>query len=205
LKKFQIFQRIGGLRLSYRVKQGCMVETEEERDWVKQSLQGDDAAFAALVLRYQHMIYSVAYRMTGSLAEAEDLTQEAFVQAFRQLSSYRAEARFSSWLYRIALNQCLNWQKRRQRIEMLHTEWGRRQEMTSEPETQQTRLVQEALLKLNPKQRAAIILTTYDGLSHAQAARVLGCSETTVSWRVFAARAKLKRILGRQQEAKNDE
>ena len=193
------------MRLSYRVKQGCMVETEEERDWVKQSLQGDDAAFAALVLRYQHMIYSVAYRMTGSLAEAEDLTQEAFVQAFRQLSSYRAEARFSSWLYRIALNQCLNWQKRRQRIEMLHTEWGRRQEMTSEPETQQTRLVQEALLKLNPKQRAAIILTTYDGLSHAQAARVLGCSETTVSWRVFAARAKLKRILGRQQEAKNDE
>ncbi len=182
-----------------------MVETEEERDWVKQSLQGDDAAFAALVLRYQHMIYSVAYRMTGSLAEAEDLTQEAFVQAFRQLSSYRAEARFSSWLYRIALNQCLNWQKRRQRIEMLHTEWGRRQEMTSEPETQQTRLVQEALLKLNPKQRAAIILTTYDGLSHAQAARVLGCSETTVSWRVFAARAKLKRILGRQQKAKNDE
>ena len=55
--------------------------------------------------------------------------------------------------------------------------------------------IQEALMKLPAKQRAAIVLTTYDGLTHAEAARVLGCSEATVSWRLFAARGKLKRLL----------
>jgi RNA polymerase sigma-70 factor (ECF subfamily) len=55
--------------------------------------------------------------------------------------------------------------------------------------------VKDALLKLHPKQRAAVVLTTYDGLNHAEAAQVLGCSETTVSWRLFAARTKLKRLL----------
>jgi RNA polymerase sigma-70 factor (ECF subfamily) len=60
--------------------------------------------------------------------------------------------------------------------------------------------VQESLLKLHPKQRAAIVLTLYDGLTHAEAARVLDCSETTVSWRIFAARRKLKRILERARK-----
>jgi RNA polymerase sigma-70 factor (ECF subfamily) len=63
-------------------------------------------------------------------------------------------------------------------------------------EAGRARLVQEALMSLHPKQRAAVVLTTYDGLTHAEAARALGCSETTVSWRVFAARRKLKRLLG---------
>jgi RNA polymerase sigma-70 factor (ECF subfamily) len=63
-------------------------------------------------------------------------------------------------------------------------------------------LIQDALLKLPEKQRAAVILTTYDGLSHAEAAKALGCSETTVSWRMFAARRKLKRLL--KQLLKNE-
>ena len=141
------------------------------------------------------MIDSLAYRMTGSLADAEDMAQEAFIQAFRQLDGYRGEARFSSWLYRIAMNLCLNWQSRRQRREKLHSDWSEHQEIAAPVEDKRTRLVQEALMKLNPKQRAAVVLTTYDGLNHAEAARVLRCSETTVSWRLFAARAKLKRLL----------
>lgn len=66
-------------------------------------------------------------------------------------------------------------------------------------------MVQAALLKLPPKQRAAVVLTTYDGLSHAEAARALGCTETTVSWRLFAARAKLKRLLKHPGKGGNHE
>ena len=65
----------------------------------------------------------------------------------------------------------------------------------AQDDTRRAQQIQEALLKLPVKQRAAIVLTTYDGLTHAEAARALGCSETTVSWRLFTARGKLKRLL----------
>lgn len=141
------------------------------------------------------MVHSLCYRMTGSLAEAEDLAQDTFVQAYRHLDGFRAEAAFSSWLYRIAMNQCLNWQKKRVREAKAHQEWGQQQETSPEQAPQHARQVEEALLKLPAKQRAAVVLTTYEGLSHAEAASALGCSETTISWRLFAARAKLKRLL----------
>jgi len=141
------------------------------------------------------MIHSLCYRMTGSLADADDLAQETFIHAFQHLGGFRAEARFSSWLYRIAMNQCLNWQKRTQRRDRLHREWSEQDQQPSGADAGQAQQIQEALLKLPPKQRAALVLTTWDGLNHGEAAAVLGCSETTVSWRVFAARGKLKRLL----------
>jgi RNA polymerase sigma-70 factor (ECF subfamily) len=142
------------------------------------------------------MIYSLAYRMTGSAADAEDLTQETFIRAHQQLAGFRADAKFSSWLYRIAVNHCLNWRKLALHRDQLHDDWQVRHD-TVAPDQSLVQTVQDALLKLNPKQRAAIVLTIYDGLSHAEAARALGCSETTVSWRLFAARAKLKRLFKR--------
>ncbi len=185
-----------------------MAELDEEQGWIRLSQQGDHAAFEALIARHQHMIHALTFRMTGSMADAEDLAQEAFIQAFRQLACYRAEARFSSWLYRIAINLCLNWKKRRERQAQLHTEWGQHLETAGSPEDKRLQLVQDALMKLNPKQRAVVVLTTYDGLNHAEAARVLGCSETTISWRLFAARAKLKKLIGhaqqREKEAPNE-
>jgi RNA polymerase sigma-70 factor (ECF subfamily) len=129
------------------------------------------------------------------VADAEDLAQEAFVQAHQQLGSFRSEARFSSWLCRIAINLCLNWRKRQQRRERVHEEWNLAHEAAAEPNKAVTQAVQDALMQLPPKQRAAVVLTVYDGLNHAEAARVLGCSEATVSWRLFAARGKLKRLL----------
>lgn len=169
--------------------------TDDDQGWIEQSRQGDHEAFASLVRRHQRMIYALAYRMTGSAADAEDVTQETFIRAHAQLGTFRAQARFSSWLYRIAVNHCLNWRQRAGRREQLHHSW---QALRAEPASRDhthTQKVQAALLKLKPKQRAAIVLTIYDGLSHAEAARALGCSETTVSWRLFAARAKLRRWL----------
>jgi len=175
---------------------------DEEQDWIRQSRDGDPGAFAALVARYQRMIHSLTFRMTGSLGDAEDLAQETFIQAFRRLEGFRGEAKFSSWLYQIAVNLCLNWRKSRMRREQAHRDWAEHEQvfggecaaMTS-PDLENTRRVQDALMKLPARQRAAVVLTVYDGMSHAEAARALGCSETTVSWRIFAARAKLKRFL----------
>jgi len=142
------------------------------------------------------MIHSLCYRMTGSLADAEDLVQETFLHAYRNAGSFRGEAKVSSWLYRIAVNLCLNWQKGQQRRERLLRAWSNElPEGFRSVDNSRAQQVQAALLKLHPKQRAAVVLTIYDGLSHAEAAHALGCSETTVSWRLFAARRKLKALL----------
>ena len=177
------------------VQKGRMVEVENERELISASRAGDPAAFEALVRCHQRMIYSLTYRMSGSPADAEDLAQETFIQAWQQLAGFRSEAAFSSWLCRIAANLCLNWRKRETRREQIHRSWAEERESEASANAFAVQRVQEALLKLPPKQRVAVILTVCDGLSHQQAAQVLGCSETTVSWRLFAARRKLKRLL----------
>jgi len=170
----------------------------DESTLVIQSQNGDQVAFETLVREHQRMIDSLCYRMTGSLDDAKDLTQETFIQAHRHLASFRAKARFSSWLYRIAMNQCLNWQKNRLRQQRLQKQWSEQSaaiEQSGAAVQDLSEAIQSALLRLAPKQRAAVVLTVYDGLNHAEAAKILGCSETTVSWRLFAARTKLRRLL----------
>ena len=176
-----------------------MVATDNERELVLRSRHGDSEAFSALIRAHQRMIHALTYRMTGSLADAEDLAQDTFIQAHQQLDQFRGDAAFGAWLYRIAVNRCLNWRKSDARRARLHEEWAREQAGNSAPDESRAHCVQEALLQLKPKQRAAIVLTVYEGMNHAQAAHALDCSETTVSWRLFTARAKLKRLLADTQ------
>jgi RNA polymerase sigma-70 factor (ECF subfamily) len=174
---------------------------DDEPVWIRRSVQGDPDAFGALVERYQRMVHALAYRMTGSLDAADDLAQETFVQAFRRLNTYRAESRFSSWLGRIAVHLALNWTQSEQRRQRLYRHWAEHAPLVSssppdcDGPADRIQRAEEALLRLHPKQRAAVVLTIYDGMTHAEAAQALGCSETTVSWRLFAARARLKRWL----------
>lgn len=173
-----------------------MVDSADEQNLIKASQKGDHEAFEMLVRQHQRMIHSLAFRMTGSLAEAEDLAQETFIQAYRELPGFKGTAKLSSWLYRIALNRCLNWRKKAARRREFHTSYPP-EPATLQPDADAlSEQVHAALLKLSSGQRAAVVLTIYDGLSHAKAARVLGCSETTISWRLFVARSKLKKLLG---------
>jgi RNA polymerase sigma-70 factor (ECF subfamily) len=174
-----------------------MAEPDDEKGLIRESQQGKAGAFEELVRSHQRMIHALTFRMTGSMTDSEDLAQETFLRAYRQLESYRGESKFSSWLYRIGINLCLNWRKRQQREADLLAEWVQRNEPAASAGDDRSGEIQQALMKLHPKQRAAIVLTVYEGLNHAEAATALGCSETTVSWRVFAARAKLKGLLKR--------
>src|ERR1035437_5802695 len=195
----KIIQRIPRPHLSELVKESCMTDADSEL--VLQTQSGSPAAFETLIRNHQRMIHSLTFRMTGSLADAEDLAQETFIRAYEQIGSFRGTAKFSTWLYRIAVNACLNWRQSEARRFHLHANCA--EEISahhangdnSPAKNGACEQVQSALLKLPAKQRAAIVLTIYDGLNHAEAAHVLGCSETTVSWRVFAARRKLKRWL----------
>src|SRR5471030_3229165 len=101
-----------------------MAPPDDEPKWIQHSLAGDTGAYAALVKEHQKMVHAVAFRMAGSLADAEDLTQETFLRAFRQLDSYRAESKFSTWLCQIAMNLGLNWRARENRRDDVHTKWS---------------------------------------------------------------------------------
>ena len=145
------------------------------------------------------MVLALAFRMTGSLEDAEDLAQETFLRAYRQRDSFRGESKFSTWLCQITVNLSLNWRARENRRSEVHSKWAENvmveKNAGDEFPDELSRRVQKALDRLPAKQRAAIVLTIYENCSHAEAAKLLNCMEATISWRVFAARQKLKRRL----------
>jgi RNA polymerase sigma-70 factor (ECF subfamily) len=198
----KIIQRIRRAAGSKLIKAHSMADADD--DLVLQCRNGSAEAFEALVRKHQQMVHALTFRMTGSVADAEDLAQEAFIRAYEQMGSFNGKAKFGTWLYSIAVHACLNWRRdeaRRYRAQASCAEEMLAGEKAGEAgENEMARAAQAALMKLPAKQRAAIVLTVYDGLSHAEAARVLRCSETTVSWRVFAAKRKLKSLLSRQPE-----
>jgi len=176
-----------------------MADADDEL--VLQAQNGSTAAFEELVRQHQRMIHSLTFRMSGSPADAEDLAQEAFLRAFEQIGTFRGTAKFSTWLYRVAVNTCLNW--RQSEARRIHLQADCAGEISanlsngddSPADNPLDQRVQSALMRLPAKQRAALVLTIYDDLNHAEAAKILRCPETTVSWRVFAAKKKLKRWL----------
>jgi RNA polymerase sigma-70 factor, ECF subfamily len=197
----KIIQRIQRAAGSNSVKARSMADADD--DLVLQCRNGNAEAFEALVRKYQQMIHALTFRMTGSMPDAEDLAQETFIRAYKQIGSFGGKSKFATWLYSIAVHACLNW--RRDEARRIRAQADCAQEMLVQGDESHSlndaaREAQAALLKLPVKQRAAIILTVYDGLSHAEAGRVLKCSETTVSWRVFAAKQKLKKLLSRGTE-----
>ncbi len=163
---------------------------------------GDEGAFGELVREHQHMIHALTYRMTGSAEDAADLAQDTFIKAWQRIGTFRGDSSFGTWVHRIALNLCLNWRRRAVRFQQLHAGLEREARIVPTPaddrgslEAERSHRVNEALQKLSPADRAAVVLTVFEGFNHAQAARQLGCAETTVSWRVWLARRKLRKWL----------
>jgi RNA polymerase sigma-70 factor, ECF subfamily len=176
-----------------------MAGSEHESKLIEQSLSGDPEAYAALVIEHQKMVRAVTFRMTGSLDDAEELAQEAFLRAYRQLDSFSGGSKFSTWVCKIAINLSLDWRRRESRRDEIHSKWAAdAMQESHKPEDFPdglSRQVQQALDRLPAKQRAAIVLTVYENQSHAEAARTLNCTEATISWRIFSARQKLRRWL----------
>lgn len=174
---------------------------DNESQLIDKSLSGDPEAYAVLVNQHRIMIRAVAFRMTGSFQDAEELAQDAFVRGYHELASFKRDSAFSTWIYQIAVNLSLDWRRRENRRESIQQQWAA--EVASDKGSdvvfpdEFSRRMQESLKYLPAKQRAAIVLTAYENQTHAEAAKTLGCTEATISWRLFAARRKLKRILER--------
>jgi RNA polymerase sigma-70 factor (ECF subfamily) len=169
-----------------------------EQRWVALAGQGDEQAFAELARSHQDQLYRVALRMLGDPGAAQDVVQDALLQAWQHLPGFRGEARFSTWVTRIVINRCHNAQRRlRPTVALPHTAdaekvlpWAPAAD-TDALAAGTRDAVREALLSLPFDQRAPIVLTTFAGLTHAEAARVLGISEGAAKVRAHRARRTL--------------
>src|ERR1700722_17913330 len=101
-----------------------MAGSEHESKLIEQSLSGDPEAYAALVTEHQKMVRAVTFRMTGSLDDAEELAQDAFLRAYRQLGSFSGGSKFSTWVCKIAINLSLDWRRRESRRDVVHSTWA---------------------------------------------------------------------------------
>jgi len=176
---------------------------------VTTALAGDRmSGFEELYKRFYRRVYSVCLRMTGNVAEAEDLTQEVFIQLHRKLGSFRGEAAFTTWLHRLTVNQVLmHFRKRSVRSE-LTTEDGELPDSvdpnTINPETMPIvdRIALEtAISQLPPGYRTVFVLHDVEGYEHEEIAKILGCSAGTSKSQLHKARFKLRRLLKQRAQA----
>lgn len=173
--------------------------------WVSRCLRGDASAFEPLVQRYQRVLFSVAYRMLGNYEDALDATQNAFIKAYQGLDGYDPRRRFFSWIYRIAVNECLNARRARRPGEQLDerlpdAEAGP-QEIAEHGERSAS--IDAALVRLSEEHRLVLVLRHFADLSYDEMSEALGIPEKTVKSRLFEARQRLGQLL-RVQERSDD-
>ena len=174
-------------------------ENAAESALVARCRRGDAAAFEVIYRRHAPRVFSLACRMTGSRADGEDLLQEIFLQAHRKLGSFKGDSAIGTWLYRLALNHCLDYVRSRQAkmskvTETLDAEASF--QPTARRETPIARMdLERAVARLPEGCREAFVLHDVEGFDHKEVGRLLGIAEGTSKSQVFKARMKLRSML----------
>lgn len=176
------------------------MDAQHESELVRRALEGDERAFGGLVEAYERVLFNLALRMVNDREDARDLTQTVFLKAYRHLATFDRRHKFFSWIYRIMLNESLNFISRRKRHEELD---DRLVSTDSGPEdradgSQVRDIIQSALTDLTLDYRQVIILRHYLQLSHREMSEVLNVPEKTVKSRLYTARQQLGEILQRR-------
>jgi len=175
-------------------------EHADDRTLIAAAVAGQRAAFDLIVERHRRTVYQVCFRFVGNHEDASDLAQDAFIRAYRALGKFKGESSLSTWLYRIAVNVCLNRMAlKTPSFEAIESErhLDTRSERPDEPvyRAERAELVKAAIARLPRKQRATLILRVYHELPHDQIAQILGSSVGAVKANFFHALNNLKRLL----------
>lgn len=169
-------------------------EAADDATLIASARAGESAAFAQLFDRHYAMIHAFAYRLCLTGADADEIAQETFIKAARGLADFRG-GNVRSWLYRIATNTARDLHRAATRRERLTTGAAEQAWIESSTRPADLTAVRDALAALPLDQRSAVVLVYLEGLNHAEAARVSGCAETTISWRIFRAKRQLRALL----------
>lgn len=187
---------------------GADLPTDPGWDALSKVAAGDTGAFAGLVEAHQERLLRLCERLLGDPEEARDAAQEVFLKAFRKAGEVRPLGQVYTWLYRIAVNHCLNKLRRRRLVRFLRFESDPEEPAFDPPDAgpgpasalearRRWRSTRKAIAKLPDNQRAVLILVRFEGLSYRQAAEVLGITEGAVESRLFRA---MRRIEAAQEE-----
>lgn len=190
------------------------VNADEER-LIRECREGRSESFAELVCRYQDRLFNTVYRLLDNAEDARDIVQEAFINAYQNLASFKGDARFFTWLYRIAVNSAIT-HKRKQRgalrlfqgadsggvVETQDPSLASRPDYHLETVEEEQR-VQQALNQLSAEHRAVLVMKDMDGEKYETMAEVLGVPIGTIRSRLHRARMELREVLLRQEQEKN--
>jgi RNA polymerase sigma-70 factor (ECF subfamily) len=197
-------------RLSKQNGTGSRGMTRTDEELVARAQGGDIESFNQLIVRWERPIYALAYRVIGKEEDARDVCQDAFLRAYRALPGFKGQAKFSSWLYRIALNLCRDWIRRQRRAPVsqlpedmdaieLASETGPVESIEDLVARRElSAIVEEAMSELSEEQRTAIILKEYHGMTFQEIADMQGCPLSTVKTRLYQGLSLLRRRLEQQ-------
>ena len=173
-----------------------MKNRDPDAELIRQVAEGDEAAFEELVKKYQHPVLNTIYRYISDSTQADDLAQEVFVKVWNHAGSFRGKSKFSTWLYKIVVNQCLNYRSRERKstssldrpVEDLSPGADANLE-TSERQA----AVRKAIDELPEKQRIALILSRFDRKSYKEISEIMRCSLSSVESLIFRAKENLRK------------
>jgi len=186
---------------------GDYLEVDPDGDLVTRWKAGDESAFESLIRRHEGRVFSLLLRMLGNREDAEDVAQETFISLHRHGQRFRHDARFSTFIYRVAANAALNRRRalgrKNARLRKLETRQAAGDDLPTSPRNPESAMygaqvqvqVQDALLELPPDLRAATVLYDIEGLSYREIAAVLEIPEGTVKSRIHRARSALRESL----------
>lgn len=171
--------------------------TTSDEDLAKAAAKGDADAFASLLARHYDRIFRLAFRLSGRADQAEDLTQDICAALPAKIAGFRAQSKFTTWLYRVVFNAAEDARRRQASHNRAALGWGDVEQMRRAEAAETAEAVawlQRAMRSLPQELQDTLALTLEDEMTHAQAAEVLGVSEGTVSWRMSEIRKRLRAL-----------
>ncbi len=164
-----------------------------------EAAKGNRSAFQSLVEGHYDMIHRVAYKFTGAMEDADDITQDVCIALADKIRSFRGESSFKTWLYRITVNSCLDHHRKNKSREgkaETYVEMDRFLQQSSREANRQVAWLYREIAKLGEPLKSTALLVLSEDCSHKDAGKILGCAETTVSWRMHEIRKALKAKIG---------
>jgi RNA polymerase sigma factor (sigma-70 family) len=170
------------------------MDERDDAEIVQAAIAGDRDAFAALLQRHYNRIHGLAWRLTGSRADADDIAQDVCCILAEKLGDFRGQAKFTTWLYSIIFNTCRDFRRRRSAFTRFTGKLGDMAGLSKGPDGRDAYdaiWIESAIARLKPDLRDTAILVAGQQLTHGEAAQILGVAEATVSWRMHEIRRQL--------------
>jgi RNA polymerase sigma-70 factor (ECF subfamily) len=183
----------------------------QEKIRIERLRAGDAGSFRELVERYQHRVYAMAYRFSGCSHEAKDLAQDIFLRVYENIGGFQGRSSLDTWIYRLALNQCISWKRRRGRRAVLGRDGPVYGVEAGEPPDMRLAAVEEneclhrALRQLPVKYMSVVELYYFQELSYQQIAELTGIAVRTVETRLYRAKQRLRELLGPDENGEEEQ